>query len=100
MGNISNDNNVSQGGVNGNSQDTTNNQAVPQQPQSVGQGQQIQSNVQQAQELTDKIHPDDLDVQWSRWKCLSCEYLYEGNKPLEKCPRCGNDDPDKFDDAD
>lgn len=48
--------------------------------------------------LTDKLYPEDLDVKWNSWKCLKCEYVYEGQKPLTKCPRCGNDDPDNFDD--
>ena len=47
-----------------------------------------------------ELHPDDLDVQWTRWKCLVCNYIYEGSKPLKKCPRCGNEDPDKFEDID
>ncbi|MBI2356449.1 rubredoxin [Candidatus Dojkabacteria bacterium] len=37
---------------------------------------------------------------WTRWKCMVCNYTYEGAKPLKKCPRCGNEDPDKFGDAD
>ena len=44
--------------------------------------------------------PEDLDAQWTRWKCAVCNYTYEGRNPLKKCPRCGNEDPDKFVDAD
>jgi rubrerythrin len=47
-----------------------------------------------------KLLPEDLDKAWLRWKCLVCGYLYEGVTELKKCPRCGNEDPDKFDDAD
>ncbi len=46
------------------------------------------------------LQPEDLDVMWARWKCLVCNYTYEGVKPIKKCPRCGNEDPDKFGDAD
>jgi rubrerythrin len=46
------------------------------------------------------ISPEDLDSRWLRWKCLSCGYLYEGVEELRKCPRCGNENPDLFDDAD
>jgi rubrerythrin len=48
--------------------------------------------------LTEKLYPEDLDSQWNVWKCMTCGYVYEGVKPLNKCPRCGNTDPDKFDD--
>ncbi|KKR06156.1 MAG: hypothetical protein UT34_C0001G0196 [candidate division WS6 bacterium GW2011_GWF2_39_15] len=48
----------------------------------------------------DNLAPEDLDIMWTRWKCLICNYTYEGSKPLKKCPRCGNEDPDKFEDAD
>lgn len=44
-------------------------------------------------------NPEDLDSQWLRWKCLVCGYVYEGTVPLNVCPKCGNEDPDKFDDA-
>ena len=44
-------------------------------------------------------NPDDLESRWLRWKCLNCGFLYEGTKPLNVCPKCGNSDPDKFDDA-
>jgi len=33
-----------------------------------------------------------------RWKCLVCNYTYEGFKPVHICPRCGNIDPAKFKD--
>lgn len=45
-------------------------------------------------------NPEDLDSRWLRWKCLNCGYLYEGAKELKVCPRCGNDNPDMFEDAD
>lgn len=42
-----------------------------------------------------------LDSSWRRWKCLNCGYVYEGLfKGTMVCPRCGNNDPDKFDEAD
>lgn len=44
--------------------------------------------------------PEDLDSRWLRWKCLVCGYLYEGIQGLKVCPKCGNDDLDKFEDAD
>jgi predicted cytidylate kinase len=43
---------------------------------------------------------DDLEVNWRRWKCLVCGYVYEGTDIQMKCPKCGNDDPDKFEDLD
>ena len=45
-------------------------------------------------------NPEDLDSRWLRWKCLKCGYLYEGTRELKKCPRCSNEDPDYFADAD
>lgn len=42
---------------------------------------------------------EDLDSRWLRWKCLVCGYLYEGVTELKVCPKCGNSDVDKFDDA-
>lgn len=45
----------------------------------------------------DPEHPEDLNERWTRWKCLVCGYTYEGSKPLNKCPKCGNEDSDKFD---
>jgi len=50
--------------------------------------------------ITNELNPEDLDTSWNRWKCLVCNYVYEGRKPLKKCPKCGNEDPDKFQDAD
>lgn len=50
--------------------------------------------------LTSAVHPEDLDVKWTRWKCLNCDYIYEGVKALTTCPRCGNSDPEKFEDID
>ena len=44
-------------------------------------------------------NPEDLEDRWLRWKCLNCNFVYEGTKPLHSCPKCGNADPDKFDDA-
>jgi rubrerythrin len=45
------------------------------------------------------IPPEDLDSRWLRWKCLECGYLYEGVVRLKVCPKCGNQDPDKFEDV-
>jgi rubrerythrin len=45
------------------------------------------------------VVPEDLDSRWLRWKCLVCGYLYEGVVRLKVCPKCGNQDPDKFEDA-
>jgi rubrerythrin len=50
--------------------------------------------------LPETINPEDLDSRWLRWKCLNCGYLYEGMQELRKCPRCGNENPDLFEDAD
>ena len=41
-------------------------------------------------------HPEDLDQRWRRLKCLVCGFLYEGMKRITKCPKCGNEDLDKF----
>jgi rubrerythrin len=46
----------------------------------------------------DELNPEDLDSRWQRWKCLKCGFVYEGQKPLKVCPKCGNDDPDLFED--
>lgn len=43
---------------------------------------------------------DDLQTTWIRLKCTVCGFMYEGKEQLEKCPKCGNDDPDKFEDVD
>ncbi len=45
------------------------------------------------------LNPEDLDERWLRWKCLKCGFVYEGVKPINVCPKCGNDDPDLFVDA-
>ena len=45
-------------------------------------------------------NPEDLDTRWTRWRCMVCNYTYEGRNPLKKCPRCGNEDSDKFNDVD
>ncbi len=50
--------------------------------------------------LTTKAIPDDISETWRRTKCLVCGFVYEGNKTLEKCPKCGNTDKDKFQEAD
>jgi hypothetical protein len=51
-------------------------------------------------EVVEDSTPEDLDSRWLRWKCLQCGYLYEGVRELKKCPRCGNENPDRFEDAD
>lgn len=43
---------------------------------------------------------EDLDVIWSRWRCMVCGYVYEGMLQIKECPKCGNSNPDKFDDVD
>ena len=43
--------------------------------------------------------PEDLDSRWLRWKCLVCGYVYEGVIRIKDCPKCGNQNPDKFGDA-
>jgi rubrerythrin len=40
------------------------------------------------------------DILWYRWKCKKCGYVYEGQEEVLVCPKCGNDDPDQFDDVD
>jgi rubredoxin len=50
--------------------------------------------------FTTKMEAEDLSEKWIRWKCLVCGFVYEGRNELRKCPKCGNEDPDKFDDAD
>jgi rubrerythrin len=66
-------------------------------------GDQDQSNdISEKQEQvvsSEQVTPEDLDTRWLRWKCLACGYLYEGVNPIKVCPKCGNEDPDKFDDA-
>ncbi|MCD4811701.1 hypothetical protein K8R14_03800 [bacterium] len=43
--------------------------------------------------------PEDLQDRWLRWKCLKCGFVYEGRKPLNVCPKCGNNDLDMFGDV-
>ncbi len=50
--------------------------------------------------IENKETPEDLDITWSRWKCLKCGYVYEGVDGLKKCPKCGNEDPDFLVDVD
>ena len=54
------------------------------------------ASVQEAPSMAE----EDLDMRWTRRKCLVCGYTYEGSHTLAKCPKCGNENPDKFDDAD
>lgn len=42
----------------------------------------------------------EIEQEWRRWKCMVCNYVYEGNQNLTTCPRCKNSDPDKFTDPD
>ena len=51
-------------------------------------------------DVVDEFVSQDLEVSWVRWKCLNCDYVYEGAEKLQICPRCGNSDPDKFEDID
>ncbi|MDD3474584.1 MAG: hypothetical protein PHP08_01605 [Candidatus Dojkabacteria bacterium] len=64
-------------------------QHVQSQPGNVG-GSEFEKNT---------LSPEDLSDRWLRWKCLKCGFVYEGQQPLNVCPKCGNDDPDLFDDA-
>ena len=34
--------------------------------------------------IENKDNPEDLDITWSRWKCLKCGYVYEGQQELKK----------------
>jgi rubrerythrin len=61
--------------------------------------QQTQKDLKGTQYETENLNPEDLGDRWLRWKCLKCGFVYEGQKPLNVCPKCGNDDPDLFDDA-
>ena len=57
--------------------------------------------VQAATNVPDTANQNiELDAKWIRWKCLVCNYSYEGAQPLKQCPRCNNSDPDKFEDVD
>lgn len=50
--------------------------------------------------LVKEAPPHGLDSSWRRWKCLVCGYVYEGLYTGKMvCPKCGNSDPDKFDEA-
>ena len=61
----------------------------------------VEENLEPQGEVCDinDVAPEDLDARWLRWKCLVCGYLYEGVVRLKVCPKCGNEDPDKFEDA-
>jgi rubrerythrin len=61
----------------------------------------VKENLESQEEGFDinDVAPEDLDARWLRWKCLVCGYLYEGVVRLKVCPKCGNEDPDKFEDA-
>lgn len=61
---------------------------------------ELLSRKDEANFQVDNSSPEDLDVKWSRWRCLVCGYNYEGRNQVLKCPRCSNIDPDKFEDAD
>jgi rubrerythrin len=61
--------------------------------------QQTQGDLKGTQYEKPGLNPEDLDDRWLRWKCLKCGFVYEGQRPLNVCPKCGNDDPDLFDDA-
>lgn len=52
------------------------------------------------EDISKIVKKEDLDVTWIRWKCLGCNYLYEGVQVIRKCPKCGNEDPSKFADVD
>ena len=50
--------------------------------------------------ITDEINPEDLDLMWTRKKCSVCGFVYEGSRKIVICPKCGNEDPEKWDDVD
>ena len=52
------------------------------------------------EDISKVVKREDLDVVWVRWKCLDCSYLYEGVQTVRKCPKCGNENPNKFSDID
>ena len=58
-----------------------------------------QNSIKDTQYEKTTLNPEDLGDRWLRWKCLKCGFVYEGQEPLNVCPKCGNDDPDLFDDA-
>lgn len=41
----------------------------------------------------------EVSTEWRRWKCLQCGLVTEGSQVITKCPRCGNSDPDRFEDV-
>lgn len=49
---------------------------------------------------TPDTNPEDLSEQWRRYKCLVCGLVAEGRGQVKKCKRCGNEDADKFSEAD
>lgn len=50
--------------------------------------------------MSGAVLPDDLAAQWRRTKCLNCGFVHEGTEMMKKCPRCGNSEPDKFEEVD
>jgi cytidylate kinase len=42
----------------------------------------------------------DFHNEWRRWKCMNCQLVLETNKTVTQCPRCGNNNPDRFRDLD
>jgi len=50
--------------------------------------------------LTNKTEPEDLDLKWRRLKCRKCNMVIESRLMILKCPKCGNQDREMFDDAD
>jgi rubrerythrin len=77
------------------------NEQVPQVPVE-GQGGDLQEDLVAKEKLgydVNDVAPEDLDSRWLRWKCLVCSYVYEGVMRLKECPKCGNNDPDRFEDA-
>lgn len=50
--------------------------------------------------LTNKTEPEDLDLKWRRLKCRKCNMVIESRSIILKCPKCGNQDREMFDDAD
>ncbi len=47
--------------------------------------------------LTEKTFDETIEDQMNEWKCLVCNFVYEGVVVKSECPKCGNNDPDKFD---
>jgi rubrerythrin len=100
-GNNSNNNNSNNSAMSGNStnnqqnQNNQPNQNPPNQP-----NQNSSQNPNPNANLTSKLHPEGLGASWRRTKCMVCGYVHEGQKVLKKCPKCGNEDPDKFQETD